>query len=169
MTREIVFSVVLITACLILVGYGMFSGTPIRKYAPENGDEAAIVALITRFHGAATARDTKTYLACLDGEGQFMFSGTRMVSKPELASLLPEFWAALESGDMTARAMCRESLNGNFFDGSLYDPVISTDGSRAKAVVSFVTPIIRWKTLLFLDLVKQDQGWRIHRLKWDMG
>ncbi|MCG8689435.1 MAG: hypothetical protein MI892_31470, partial [Desulfobacterales bacterium] len=148
---------------------GMYYDTPIDKYIPKNTDEVEIITLINRFHKASMDHDLGNYLACLNKKGSFMFSGTRMISKDELTALLPQFWSDLKSGDMLARAMCRESLNGNFFKGSLYDPLITLEGHKASASVKFVTPIIRWKTLLFIDFLKQEEILQISRFEWDMG
>ena len=169
MNREIIFTIFVITTCLTLIFYGMFSGTPIDKYIPKNTEEEQIISLINTFHKARTEYDLKTYLACLDTQGRYMFSGTRMVSKEELAKFLPEFWEDLKSENMLPRPICRESLNGNFFNGRLYDPIISVENRQATAILKFVTPIIRWKTILFIDLKKQNGDWQINRFEWDMG
>ena len=168
--KEFLVSVIIIAVCIVTLVLGMYdSGTRIDRYIPRNVDEAAIIRRIIVFHNAASNHDLESYLSCLSSEGKFMFSGTLMVSKSELARLLPGFWADLESGNMLVRAMCRESLNGNFFNGFLYDPVIEIAKNRATAIVKFVTPITRWKTYLFLKFEKYNNRWEIHEVEWDMG
>lgn len=169
-TKEVLISVIVITVCLVTLVSGMYdSGTRIDRYIPGNAEEAAIIQRIIAFHDAASTHDLESYLSCLSHGGKYMFSGTLMVSKEELARLLPGFWADLESGNMLARAMCRESLNGNFFNGILYDPVIEITGNTAAAAIKFITPVSRWKTYLFLKFRKRNNTWKIHELEWDMG
>ncbi|MCP3900448.1 MAG: hypothetical protein GY707_12120, partial [Desulfobacteraceae bacterium] len=62
-----------------------------------------------------------------------------------------------------------EELNGDFFNGILYDPIIAIENDKAKATVTFVTPIMRWKTKLFLNFQKYSDAWKISRFEWDMG
>ncbi len=63
----------------------------------------------------------------------------------------------------------KEELNGNFFDGILYDPIITIESDKTKASVTFVTPIMRWKTKLFLNFKKHSDSWKISHFEWDMG
>ncbi len=99
-----------------------------------------------------------------------MFGGGGLtVSKKELEKLLPKFWSDLKTGNMLSLPSSRESLNGNFFDGILYDPVITLEGDNAKAAVTFVTPTIRWKTTMFLNFQKYQGAWLINRLEWALG
>lgn len=162
-------------AALIIFSLGamffsaMFSGTRLEDYVARNQDEAAIISLVATFHQAAMARDLHLYLSCLADEGSFMFSGSKMVAKDFLERDLPHFWRKLDGGDMHVRPNSRESLNGNSLKGSLYNPAITVKGEQADVVVTFVTPVLRWKTKLFLDLRKQQGQWLIRRLIWAMG
>lgn len=167
--KEYVLVFVLISGIILVYLYAMLSGTPISKYIPKNEDEQHIMTLISTFHQAGLNHDLGTYLACLDDGGSFMFSGSLMVSKVELAKLLPTFWQELESGNMLVMANSRESLNGNFLSGRFYNPVIVLKGKEAEAVVTFITPVLRWKTKLFLQLQKQKGYWLIHHLAWATG
>ncbi|MCP4020445.1 MAG: hypothetical protein GY729_01265 [Desulfobacteraceae bacterium] len=152
-----------------IVVLSMFSGTHIDKYIPQSSDEAKIITLITKFHTAKKEYDIETYLSCLSDDGTFMFGGSPMVSKRELRKRLPGFWSDLKSGDMLTRAFSRESLSGNFLDGDLYDPVIKIDSKNANAAVKFITPLLRWRTMLFLHFQKDNDAWQITRFQWDMG
>ena len=167
--KEILAVVVLVFALVALALTGMYSGTPIDKYPPQTDDETQIIALLIDFNKAKTNHDLEPYLACLTNGGSFMFGGSIMVSKQDLKQRLPMFWANRESGYILTRPSSREELNGNFFAGILYDPVITINHDGAKAVVTFVTPIIRWRTKLFLDFQKQNGVWLISRFEWDMG
>ena len=153
----------------VIFFYAMFSGTRLEDYAARNQDEEAIISVVATFHQAAMARDLHLYLSCLADEGSFMFGGSKMVSKDSLERDLPQFWSKLDGGDMQVRPNSRESLNGNSLKGSLYDPAITMKGEEAEVVVTFVTPVLRWKTKLFLDLRKQQGQWLIQRLTWAMG
>ncbi|MCP4553417.1 MAG: hypothetical protein GY834_15560 [Bacteroidetes bacterium] len=147
----------------------MYSGTRIDRYIPRSEDEAQIITLLNTFQKAKNEYNLEAYLACLSEKGKFMFGGSIMVSKKELKKRLPPFWADRRTNHIKTRPSSREELNGNFFDGILYDPVITVKNGKAKAIVTFVTPIIRWKTKLFLDFRKQNGSWQISLLEWDMG
>ncbi len=168
-TKEQLAAATLVFVLVAIALIGMYSGTPIDRYLPKNDDEIQIIALLTVFNKAKTNHDLESYLACLDNGGIFMFGGSIMVSKQELKQRLPIFWANRESGYILTRPSSREELNGNFFAGILYDPVITITHDRAKAMVTFVTPIIRWRTKLFLEFHKQNGSWLISRFEWDMG
>jgi len=141
----------------------------IEAYRPGSVDEARIIELIKTFHKAGQVRDLKTYLSCLSPKGRFMFSGGLMVSKEQLRLLLPEFWTDLENNASLTRAASRESMNGNFLRGSLYDPRVSVQGLRAGASLTFSDDKTGWKTVLFMEFENQDQEWKILRFEWDMG
>lgn len=167
--KEQFAGVTLVFILVALTLIGMYSGTRIDNYHPKSDDEIQIITLVTAFNLAKTNHDLESYLACLDNGGIFMFGGSLMVSKQELKQRLPMFWANRESGYLLTRPSSREELNGNFFAGILYDPVLTITQNRAKAVVTFVTPIIRWHTKLFLEFHKQNGAWLISRFEWDMG
>ena len=168
-TKEKLTGVALVFVLAAIALTGMYSGTRIDKYRSKNDDEIQIIALLTAFNKAKTNHDLESYLACLNNGGIFMFGGSIMVPKDYLKKQLPMFWANREFGYIITRPSSREELNGNFFDGILYDPVITINHDRAKAVVTFVTPIIRWRTKLFLEFHKQNEAWLISRFEWDMG
>lgn len=169
-SRETVLTAVFIMVCVGVLFIGFSSGTSIDKYVPKNPDESEIVSLLHTFNKAKNDHDIETYLACLHDEGKFMFSGGGlMASKRELAELLPKFWSDIESSNLSGRPMCRESLNGNFYKGSFYDPVITVERKNAKATVTFKTSVIKWRTLLFLDFKKLNGSWKINRFEWDWG
>jgi len=162
----------IIAAVFLALGAFMLGrqpGTPLKAFVPATEDEANLILLIQRFHKARQDKELKIYLACLSGRGSFMFAGGPMLSKPELARALPGFWAGLAAGDLTAMAFSRESLNGNFLEGDLFDPEIVVQGTRARASLRFATPRSGWQTRLFLVFEKEAAGWRITRLAWDMG
>lgn len=168
-TREQIASIFVVIVLLALSLFGMYSGTRIDRYIPRNDDERQIVKLLSTFQKAKREYDLEAYLACLSDKGEFMFGGSIMVSKTELKKLLPPFWADRKTNHINTRPSSREELNGNFFDGIFYDPVIKVNKDKAKAIVTFVTPIIRWKTKLFLDFRKHNGSWHISLLEWDMG
>ena len=147
----------------------MYSGTRIDSYIPKNEEEARIIDLLILFQEAKAACHLEDYLSCLSDNGQFMFGGTIMVSKKELGKLLPGFWSDLAAGRLDAIPSSREELNGNFLAGTFYDPVIDIKNGMANVTLTFVTPVARWKTKLFLDVQKYNSSWKITRLKWDMG
>ena len=169
MSKQTITAIAVIALCLAIVGYGMVRGTPLAAYTPQNQDEAEIIDLVSQWHRAGQAYDPAAYLACLDPGGRFLFAGGEPVSKAALAKALPKFWDSLRAGDMTVKGFSRESLNGDFLKGRLYDPKIRVDGHRARATVKFVTPGIPWRTLLFLEFEKTDKAWLITRYEWDMG
>jgi len=168
MKTRVIISIATVSA-LAIVLLSMYSGTRLDEYVPRNRDEKQIIGLISTFHKAGMEHELETYLACLSDDGRFMFSGSLMVSKDRLEELLPPFWKGLESRDTLVQPNSRESLNGNFLDGELYDPVIALEGDEAEAVITFVTPVMRWKTKLFLLFQKQRGSWIINRFVWDMG
>ena len=145
------------------------SETPIKEYIPQNQDEADIIDLLGEFQTAKQQYDLVKYLSCLDENGTYMFSGHLMVSKQEFSTLLPDFWKGLKTNDAHIKPMCRENLNGNFFRGSFFNSIISVKNDIAKVTVTFQTPIIRWRTLLFLNLIRKNGRWLISQYEWDMG
>jgi hypothetical protein len=172
--EHVLISVTVIAIALTLFAAWSSSGTPLDSYIPKNMEEEKIIALIEVFHKARTELDVESYLACLDHGGRYMFSGHMMVSKEKLATLLPRFWAGLKAGSTrTSNAhimpICRENLNGNFFDGDLYDPVIEIDDSSARVTVRFQTPVVRWRSHLFISLKKTDGEWLINGFEWAIG
>jgi len=166
--KRIIISSAAVTM-LAIVLLSMYSGNRLDEYVSRDPDEQQIVNLMSRFHKAGMQHDLATYLACLSEDGEFMFSDSLMVSKDRLGELLPPFWKELESGNILVQPNSRESLNGNFLDGELYNPIITLTGDEAEAVVTFVTPIMRWKTKLFLFFHKRRGSWLIYRFVWDMG
>ena len=168
MNRERVATIFVVAVLLVMALFGMYSGTRIDRYIPKNDNEAQIITLLNKFNKASIGYNLETYLSCLSDNGKFMFGGSIMVSKRELKKLLPPFWADRQSSYIGTRPSSREELNGNFFNGIFYDPVIAVEKDKATAVVTFVTPIIRWKTKLFLDFRKHDGSWQISRFEWDM-
>jgi hypothetical protein len=169
MIKERIFSVAVIALCLGVLVFGMSSGKSLDRYVPGDIEEKQLIELIREFHSARKDYDPKRYLSCLSESGRFMFAGSPMLLKKDLEKRLPGFWADLKSGNMTARAFSRESLNGNFLDGDFYDPVIRIEGRKAHAELKFVASILRWTRRLFLDFEKTDGRWLISRLEWEMG
>lgn len=149
--------------------YAMGSGTSIDQYRPTSRDESRIIDLLARFQKAKKQYNLEAYLSCLADQGQFMFAGTRMVSKQELEQRLPSFWARIKAGGPGAAPSSREELNGNYLDGAFYDPVIEIHPPHARAVLTFATPVVKWKTKLFLKFRKDRDSWKISRFEWDMG
>ena len=150
------------------------SGIPLDGYTPQNIEEERIISLIEVFHKARTELDVESYLACLDDDGRYMFGGHMMVSKATLATLLPPFWNGLKANSThTSNAhimpICRENLNGNFFDGELYNPVIELEDINARVAVRFQTPVVRWRSHLFISLKKTNGAWLINGFSWAMG
>lgn len=167
--KEQIVIISVVIALLAIALFGMYSGTRIDRYIPKNDEEAQIVTLLNTFQKAKKEYNLETYLDCLSDKGEFMFGGSILVSKKELKKLLPPFWTDRRTNHIKTRPSSREELNGNFFDGILYDPIITVTKDKAKAIVTFVTPIIRWKTKLFLDFRKHNGVWQISRFEWDMG
>jgi hypothetical protein len=167
--RELLVIFFVVTALVVLAVSGMFYRTRLDRYVPKTCDEEAIIGLIKKFHTAKNEYNLNTYLACLSENGKFMFAGSIMVSKKKLEKLLPPFWADRRSSALLTRPSSREELNGNFFPGELYDPVIVVGKDRAKTTITFMTPITRWTTKLFLDFQRQNSSWLISKLEWDMG
>jgi hypothetical protein len=147
----------------------LYSGTPLSDYAPANTDEADIQSLLLRYQNAKNEHNVDGFLSCFTAGGRFMYSGHLMVTRDELKVLLPKYWANLRSGDLMVRPMCRENLNGNLFNGRLFDPIITVDQDTDTVCATFVSSKVRWRTLLFLDLLNIDGRWYIDRLRWDMG
>jgi hypothetical protein len=160
--------IVVVAACVLTTALGLFSGTPLTKYHPRTGTEAEIKALLLRYQNAKNSRDLDGLLGCLSDHGRYHFSSHLMVSKSRLRDLLPGYWRDIDSRDLVVRPMCREELNGNLYQGTLYDPVISVDNDTASVYATFVSSV-RWRTGLFLDLLRVDGQWVIQRLEWDMG
>ncbi|WDP91969.1 MAG: hypothetical protein HUN04_20520 [Desulfobacter sp.] len=158
-----------IAGIVIIYFFGMTSGTGIDRYRPKSQDESRIVDLLRQFQKAKKGYNLEGYLSCLSENGEFMFAGALMVSKKKLRQLLPSFWSDLNANLLDALPSSREELNGNYFNGGFYDPVIVVDGDRARAIVTFITPVSRWTTKLFLVFQKENENWKISRLEWDMG
>lgn len=154
---------------LIIVLFSRYSGVSLEDSTSDDEDEKAIISLLYRFNTAKTERNPEEYLACLCEDGSFMYGGSLMVSKDDLSLMISNFWADLDSGEMQVFPSSRESLNGNFLDGQLYDPHIQINGNEAEATITFATPVIRWKTTLFLSLRKERGSWLIESFVWDMG
>ena len=172
--EQVLILISVMAIALTLFAAWASSGTPLNRYTPKDIEEEKIIALIKAFHKARTELDVESYLACLDHGGRYMFSGHEMVSKQKLAALLPGFWAALKADSTrTSNAhimpICRENLNGNFFDGDLYNPVIVIDDTNARVTVRFQTHVVRWRSHLFISLKKTDGEWLINRFEWAIG
>ena len=167
--REYVAICVVVLSIFAFFIFGMYSGTRIESYQSKNDEESQIVELLIRFQKAKNNYHLENYLSCLSDTGRFMFAGAVMVSKQELTELLPSFWSNLKSNRLNAVPSSREELNGNYFDGAFYDPVIEINKDKASAVLIFMTPVTKWKTTLFLNFQKDNEGWKITRLEWDMG
>ena len=163
-----------LTIALIFFVSWYSSGTPLNRYIPKNVEEEKILSLIETFHRARTEFDVESYLACLDQHGRYMFSGHVMVSKDELIKLLPPFWDSLKTSSTHASnahimPICRENLNGNFFDGELYNPIIVIDDNNARVTLTFQTPVVRWRSHLFITLIKTKGAWLINGYEWAIG
>jgi hypothetical protein len=173
--KEQIFVILSILSIALIVFFSWYSsGTPLNRYIPKNSEEKQIISLIEVFHEARKEFDIESYLACLDPTGSYMFSGHLMVSKDKLAKLLPQFWAGLESSSTRANnahimPISRENLNGNFFDGELYNPIIEIEDGNARVAVRFQTPIVRWRSHLFITLIKTNGVWLINRYEWAIG
>lgn len=157
---------------ILVLSLGLHPGVSLEEYVPVNYDEKEIITLLSTFNTAKLERDLEKYLACLCDNGSYMFGGGLIVSKEYLKFMLPEFWTALDAGNMQVFPSSRESLNGNFFDGQLFDPKIQIDGNKAKVVTTFVTPVLRWimwKRTLFISLQKKHGDWRIESFVWGIG
>ncbi len=164
------FAVLFVVAgVLIVLVFGIYSHTRIDRYQAQNKEESQIIKLLLLFNEAKNEYHLENYLSCLSDKGRFMFGGSIMVSKKELKKLLPSFWSNLRSNRLMSVPSSREELNGNFFAGAFYDPVIKISNGNAKATLTFMTPVTRWTTKLFLDLQKYNDSWKIVRLEWDMG
>ena len=145
------------------------SGTSMDEYIPQNKEEYEIIDLLTKFQEAKQEFDSEKYLSCLDEKGRFMFGGHLMVSKRELSALLPDFWKRLRENDAHVKPMCRENLNGNFFNASFFNPIILIDNNIARVTLTFQTPLVKWRTLLFLEVIRKNGAWLISKYEWDMG
>ena len=169
MVKNKLFILASTSAIILIFLFSYFSGTSLHNYTPSSSDEEKIVALLIRFQNARQDFDINQYLSCLDENGMFMYSGHLMVDKKELSTLLPDFWKGLKENNAHYKPMCRENINGNFLNGSFFDPIISIKNGTANATITFQTPIVRWRTLLFIDFKKEDGEWLITKFEWDMG
>ncbi len=169
MKKNLLFTLTSLLLISLVFFFAYASGIPIDEYIPQSKEEVEIIDLLTKFQEAKQKFDSPKYLSCLDENGRFMFGGHLMVSKKELSALLPDFWKRLRENDAHVKPMCRENLNGNFFNGSFFNPLISIDNNSAKVTLTFQTPIVRWRTLLFLMLIKENGVWLITQYEWDMG
>ncbi|HCY86473.1 MAG TPA: hypothetical protein DHV36_15160 [Desulfobacteraceae bacterium] len=168
MTKERIIVLGGILTCIGVLLAGLYMGTPLRRYRPDNPDEADIQNLIFRLEKASASRDLGAYLACLSPGGRFMAAGTEMRTRDALKKELPAFWADLDRGTLI-RVSSRESLNGDILDGEYYDPRFKIEGDHARVIVSFVTRRSRWRTTVFFQCRKRAGRWLITRLEWDMG
>ncbi len=169
MKKNFLFILTSLSAITLVLFLAYRSATPLNEYIPKNKEETEIIDLLTKFQKAKQYNDLEEYLSCLDEHGQYMFSGHLMVGKSELSALLPDFWKRLKENDAHVKPMCRENLNGNFFDGSFFNPIISIYNDKAHVTLTFQTPVIRWRTLFFLQLIRKNNSWFISRYEWDMG
>lgn len=167
--KKLYFILTSILSLSLVLFFAFSSGTSLEDYVSRNQNEADIIDLLVKFQTAKQQFDLETYLSCLDENGSFMFSGHLMVSKQELSTLLPDFWKGLKTNDPHVRPMCRENLNGNFFNGSFFDPIISIKKGNAQVTLTFQTPVIRWRALLFLNVIRKNGRWLISKYEWDMG
>ena len=168
-SKEQFATLFVVIGLLIISVSGMYSNTRIDRYRSKSEDESQIIRLLIMFQKAKTEYHLEKYLFCLSEQGKFMYGGSIMVSKKGLKKLLPSLWSDLKSNRLNAIPSSREELNGNFLAGTFYDPVIEVTKDKAKVIVTFVTPVSRWKTKLFLNFQKYHGSWKITRFEWDMG
>ena len=91
-----------------------------------------------------------------------------MVTKQELALLLPDFWTQLQKGDRKFFPMCRENLSGNYFIGfKLANPKIRINQNKADVTVTYVNK--GWRQKHYIYLVKENNRWLINGLDWESG
>ena len=169
MEKHRLFISVSVFSLALALYFAYSSGTALDDYIPKNEDEGRIIDVMVTFQTAKQQFDSVAYLSCLDENGTYMFGGHLMVSKKELRRLLPEFWAGLKTINTHNMPISRENLNGNYLEGSFFDPIISVTDTLAEVTVTFETPVIKWRTLLFINLVKKHNRWLIQEYRWDMG
>ena len=169
MAKKHLFILASLSCIILVISLSYLSGTSLQDYQPRNQDEQKIVELLIKFETAKQESDLTVYLSCLGENGWYMHRGHLMVRKNELAALLPAFWKGNKENNAHFKPMCRENINGNFLNGSFLDPIISITKNSAHAAITFQTPIVRWRTLLFLDFEKKNGEWLITRYEWDMG
>ncbi len=168
-SKEQFVTIFVVTGLLVISVFGMYSNTRIDRYRSKSEDESQIIRLLIMFQKAKNEYNLENYLFCLGDQGEFMYGGSIMVSKKALEKLLPPFWSDLRDNPLNATPSSREELNGNFLVGPFYDPVIEVPKDKAEAIITFMTPVTRWKTKLFLNFQKNNASWKITYLEWDMG
>ena len=144
------------------------SDTLLKDYVPAGPDEAEIMALLIQYQDARSHFDLDRYLSCLHDHGVYHHASRIMVSKKELAALLPDFWSQLQTGSRTFFPMCRENLSGNYFVRfHLINPCITVDQNAADVTVTYVNT--GWRLKHYISLVKEYDRWLINRLDWETG
>lgn len=141
-------------------------GTQISDIQARNQTEREILSLLTVYQEAKNDRDMENLMVLLHPAGEFSYACGIMVSKAELAEMLPAFWAKLDNELLKTVPMAHECLNGDYYTtGILRDPEIIVSGNRANVKVWFTRPL--WSSLLqFFNLVREEGNWRITRTWW---
>lgn len=158
----------LVAIILIAICVGACSNTPLKEYVPSGPEEAEIITLLIQYQEARIQFDLDRYLRCLHDRGAYHYASRIMVSKKELAELLPDFWAQLQKGSRSFYPMCRENLSGNYFvDFDLVNPSIIVHQNKADVTVTYVNT--GWRLEHYISLVKEHDRWLINRLDWATG
>ena len=143
------------------------SGPTLSEYEAHSRAEAEIRDILLEYLAAKRIFDIERYLACLHDEGRYHFECGRIVTKAELAKLLPAFWADLRSGDPAFYPINRECITGDYFETGRYvNPRMRVDRDRAGVVLKFT--VGWWGLHHQIALAKEGGRWLITGLDWEM-
>jgi hypothetical protein len=138
---------------------------PMSEYQPKNQDEREIVSLLMKHQDAKNHFDIDKLLPLLHNEGKFSFECGRMISKRQLKTELPGFWADIKSGNTAIIPIVHECINGDYFKtGELNNPKIVIHSETARAAVLFTNGVCRIEQ--YFSLVRENHKWLINRTEW---
>ena len=137
------------------------------EYQTRNRAEEEIKTVLLEYLDAKQRFDIERYLACLHDRGRFHFECGRHLSKGELGQLLPGFWDDMRSGNPAFYPINRECITGDYFDTGRYvNPRMDVGDRIARVTLRFT--VGWWGLNHYVSLVREDKGWLISRLDWEM-
>ncbi|MCG8633951.1 MAG: nuclear transport factor 2 family protein [Desulfobacterales bacterium] len=146
----------------------LFNGCdqPISEYSPAGPDEKEIISVLTRYQDAKNRHDLERVLSFLHDNGDYTFGCGIRVSKAELKSALPGFWAEMNSEKLAVVPLSHECLNGDYYrHGEFKNLELKVSKDTAKARVMF-TQKFSSSLLLYFSLARENDQWLITRTEW---
>jgi hypothetical protein len=135
------------------------------EYVPDNEEEKEIISVLFQYQEAKNNFDLYRLLSFLHEKGEFSFACGLMISKNELQSVLPDFWADIQSKNKITVPYAHECLNGDYFEsGELNNPKIKVNKETAEVSVLVTKGFSR--VILLFWLIRENNTWLITRTEW---